>query len=127
MARLDRKAGGAVTNKALSDVAAEFGQQTALSLAGTTQNITFTRNQTASTTGTPMYVTIQPDLDIYFAWAGDTDDIIDTAVSLWLPGGGAPVDMRVRWGTALDGSPNTVVLQVQRKVASTTTVKYAVG
>lgn len=127
MANLERHAKGAVTNKALSDIAAEHGQNTALSLSnGNTQTITLTRNASGST-GRPMYVSVQSDLDIYFAWAPSTTDVINTSNSLWLPGGGAPIDLRVRWGTANDSTPDTVVLQVQRKVAATTTVRYVVG
>lgn len=126
MANLE-KAKGAVTNKALADIAAEHRQNTALSLTnGNTQTITLSRNASGAS-GRPMYVSVQSDLDIYFAWAPNTTDIISTANSLWLPGGGAPIDLRVRWGAAIDSTPDTVVLQIQRKVAATTTVRYVVG
>jgi len=120
------QAKGAVTNKALADVAAEHKQNTVLSLAAATQTITLTKNASEST-GCPMYITIQPALDVYFAFAPNTTDVINTANSLWLPGGGAPIDLRVRWGAAGRSTPNVVVLQLQRKVAATTAVRYVVG
>jgi len=128
MANLERKTRGALTNKALSDIAAEHGQNTALSLTNaTTQTIEIKRNQQNSTSGTPMYISIQLDKDVYFAWAPTSTDVINTSNSLWLPGGGAPIDLRVRWGTSSNATPDVVYLQIKRKVTATTSVRYVVG
>ncbi|MBT6045320.1 MAG: hypothetical protein HOG49_00745 [Candidatus Scalindua sp.] len=126
MANKERKAKGAVTNKAIADIEAEFKQQTVLTNTGTTQNITLQRNQSNST-GTPLYITIQSDYDVYFAWAPSTTDIISTSNSLWLPGGGPPIDLRVRWGAAANATEDTVVFQLQRKQAISTKIRYVIG
>ena len=122
-----KKPAGAVTNKSLADIAAEHIQNTALSNTGTTQSIEITKNAAGGTTGRPMYITVQPDNDIYFAFAPSDMDVINTSNSLWLAGGGNPIDLRIRWGAASSSTPDTVYLQVQRVNAVTTAIRYVVG
>jgi|TARA_Y100000310_G_C20590390_1_gene767675 hypothetical protein len=100
------------------DVAALWDEQTVATVAATTSTVTVDKKYNM--------VLVQTDLDIYYTWAVDTTDVINTSNSLYLVGGDDIYVLRVPWGKAPERSAD-VYLQWQRKGSSDATARHVLA
>jgi len=66
------------------------------------------------------------DSELYYTWAVNSADAIDTSNSMKLPAG-VPIQLDVPWGKSSDGRAGTLYFQVRRVAAGTADVRVAKG